>query len=199
MGGQGCSEAWRRPPRAPGPRNRDPTAFAKRRKKAQGRRLGTRGSRRARPPHAQFGPARRAADTHRTWRAAPLPRGPRRLTRDVEEAQPLGLQSRTRGQRLPVLLHGGPSAASAPASDFRPAPSYRRAGRGSACLANHGAALRRGRGRARGLAAPREQSVLPGGPSSAASPTSLGVTERSRLCRSRQPAPAAAVTASRAE
>lgn len=37
--------------------------------------------------------------------ATPLPRGSRLLTGDVQEAQPLGLQGRPRGQRLPVPLH----------------------------------------------------------------------------------------------
>lgn len=42
------------------------------------------------------------ATTHRTWRRDSGP-----LTRDVQEAQPLRLQRRPRGQLLAVALHGG--------------------------------------------------------------------------------------------
>lgn len=126
-----------------------------------------------RPSSARPGPARRgdAPDMARS----PSARGPRGLTRDVEEAQPLGLQSRTRGQRLPVLLHGGPSAASAPASDFRRAPTYICA-RGVASPAWPITAhlCERGGAEPGDWLDFGEQSVLLGGLSLAASPTSRG-------------------------
>lgn len=60
-----------------------------------------------RPPQAPPGAQQRT--THRTWRRpgelAVRARGPRRLTRDVQVAQPLCLQGRPRGQLLPVPLH----------------------------------------------------------------------------------------------
>lgn len=68
------------------------------------------GRTRVRRPHpapgkASPGRAGRAAEDDPP-NMAPLPRGSRLLTGDVQEVQPLGLHGRPRGQRLPVPLHG---------------------------------------------------------------------------------------------